>query len=330
MRPAVKSGRGEPELTDAVVPPELEEGWKAYVRAVRGFAKSTATAGRGRCASACTFAHVSAVERRGIVFVHRGRPSPSAADDKSMQELLEGLHRSENRIIALYRSMDGGEEFVRLFQSTPTATTNPAEAARYPRYISDLLRAKCNAGTEQLIEQELTLKGQIDDANARAGDASATDRLKAQLTALQAKRSAVERCVAASHEKERLTQFARFCSGACDRSLIEFDNRRQAEGIRARQRSAGRAGASVKHTGMRSMPHRHVWSCAWTGFACAPMVLSGQRVPSPDHFPGHALPGGGDRHDATVRRAVDDFGRRLAGETEKWGKVVKLSRAKAE
>jgi hypothetical protein len=221
MRPAVKSGRGEPELTDAVIPPELEEGWKAYVRAVRSFAKSTATAGRGRCASACTFAHVSAVERRGIVFVHRGRPSPSAADDKSMQELLESLHRSENRIIALYRSMDGGEEFVRLFQSTPTATTNPAEAARYPRYISDLLRAKCNAGTEQLIEQELTLRGQIADANARAGDASATDRLKAQLAALQAKRSAVERCVAASHEKERLTQFARFCPVACDRSLIE-------------------------------------------------------------------------------------------------------------
>jgi hypothetical protein len=221
MRPAVTSGRGEPELTDAVVPPELEEGWKNYVRAVGGFAKSTVTGGRGRCASACTFAHVSAVERRGIVFVHRGRPSPSAADDKSMQELLEQLHRSENRIIALYRTMDGGEEFVRLFQSTPTATTTPAEAARYPRYISDLLRSKCNADTQQLIERELALKGQIDGANGTAGDVAGADRLKAQLTALQSKRSAVERCVAASQEKERLTQFARFCPGACDRPLIE-------------------------------------------------------------------------------------------------------------
>ena len=79
-RPAVASGRGEPELTEAVVPPELDEGWKAYVRAVEGFAKSTVTAGRGRCASACTFAHVSAVERRGTVFVHRGRPVVWTAD----------------------------------------------------------------------------------------------------------------------------------------------------------------------------------------------------------------------------------------------------------
>ncbi len=202
-------------------PRELEEGWKNYVRAVSGFAKSTVTGGRGRCASACTFAHVSAVERRGIVFVHRGRPSPSAADDKSMQELLEQLHRSENRIIALYRTMDGGEEFVTLFQLTPTATTTPAEAARYPRYISDLLRTKCNSDSQQLIERELTLKGQIDDANGTAGDVAGIDRLKAQLTALQGKRSAVERCVAASQEKERLTQFARFCPGACDRPLIE-------------------------------------------------------------------------------------------------------------
>ena len=220
-RPAVASGRGEPELTEAVVPPELDEGWKAYVRAVEGFAKSTVTAGRGRCASACTFAHVSAVERRGTVFVHRGRPSATAAGDKSMQELLEQLHRSENRIIALYRTMDGGEEFVRLFQSTPTATTTPAEAARYPRYISDLLRSKCNADSQQLIERELAFKRQIEEATGKAGDVAATDRLKAQLTALQARRSAVERCVAASQEKERLTQFARFCPGTCDRALID-------------------------------------------------------------------------------------------------------------
>ena len=103
----------------------------------------------------------------------------------------------------------------------PTATTTPAEAARYPRYISDLLRTKCNADSQQLIERELTLKGQIDDANGTAGDVAGIDRFKAQLTALQGKRSAVERCVAASQEKERLTQFARFCPGACDRPLIE-------------------------------------------------------------------------------------------------------------
>ena len=75
---------------------------------------------------------------------------------------------------------------------------------------------------QQLIERELTLKGQIDDANGTAGDIAGIDRLKAQLTALQGKRSAVERCVAASQEKERLTQFARFCPGACDRPLIEL------------------------------------------------------------------------------------------------------------
>jgi hypothetical protein len=132
--------------------------------------------------------------------------------------------------------MDGGEEFVRLFQSTPTATTTPAEAARYPRYISDLLRTKCNADSQQLIERELTLKGQIDDANGTAGDVAGIDRLKAQLTALQGKRSAVERCVAASQEKERLTQFARFCPG-------------EVEGIGARQRGPWRSGTKVIHRG---------------------------------------------------------------------------------
>jgi hypothetical protein len=218
-RPAVKSGGPEPALTEAVVPPELAEGWKAYIRAVASFAKTT-LADKGRCASACTFSHVSAIERRGIVFVHRGSASPSVSDDKSMQEILESLHRVENRIVALYRSMDGGEEFVRLFQSTPAATVNPAVAARYPRYISDLLRTRCKGDSDQLLEQELRIGAQIDDAAARSPDPSVLDRLKAERSTLQAKRGAVEQCAAASHEKERLTQFAKFCSSSCNRALI--------------------------------------------------------------------------------------------------------------
>ena len=76
---------------------------------------------------------------------------------------------------------------MRLLQLTPTATTNPAKAARYPRYMPDLPRTKCNADSQQLIERELALKGQIDDANERAVDFAGPDGLKAQLTALTSK-----------------------------------------------------------------------------------------------------------------------------------------------
>jgi hypothetical protein len=172
-RPATASTGAEPALADAVVPPDLAEGWRTYVRAVEGLAKPTVASGRGRCASACTFSHVSAIERQGVVYVHRGQASPSISAEKSMREILESLHRSENAIIALYRSMDGGEEFVRLFQSTPAATVNPATAARYPRYISDLLRRRCKGDAEQLRDQEARVRaanqGSVRDGPPQGG-----------------------------------------------------------------------------------------------------------------------------------------------------------------
>jgi hypothetical protein len=69
-----------------------------------------------------------------------------------MQELLEQLHRSENRIIALYRTMDGGEEFVRLFQSTPTATTTPAEAQATPNALKRCAGARCSSIAEYIAQ----------------------------------------------------------------------------------------------------------------------------------------------------------------------------------
>jgi hypothetical protein len=226
-RPATASTGAEPALADAVVPPDLAEGWRTYVRAVEGLAKPTVASGRGRCASACTFSHVSAIERQGVVYVHRGQASPSVSAEKSMREILESLHRSENAIIALYRSMDGGEEFVRLFQSTPAATVNPATAARYPRYISDLLRRRCKGDAEQLRDQEARVRAQIKEA-------SATDRLKAELSELQLTRVTFEQCAAAAQEKERLAQFAKLCpNSTCNRSAIESTLRTKLKELRS-------------------------------------------------------------------------------------------------
>ena len=168
MRPAVTRGHGEPELTDAVVPPELEEGWKNYVRALVVLRSRPSPAGEGAVRLLYIRACIrSRAARDGFC------PSRAALAISCGRQVDAGASRAiapfENRIIALYRTMDGGEEFVRLFQSTPTATTTPAEAARYPRYISDLLRSKCNADSQQLIERELTLKRQIDDTNGTAG-----------------------------------------------------------------------------------------------------------------------------------------------------------------
>jgi hypothetical protein len=103
---------------------------------------------------------------------------------------MEGLDRSEDKILALYRKMDAGEEAIRLFQETTTYTVAPVIVARFPRYVADLLRSKCGADAVQPY------------------DPQAVERIQ------------TERCIAAAHEKERLAQFGKYCRSGCDRSAI--------------------------------------------------------------------------------------------------------------
>src|SRR6185436_13893991 len=126
------------------------DGWRRYAAAVNALANVALPAKAKRCASACTFIHVAGVDRRGPAYVHRGRFGAKGSGgaggvdvDRSMTDTLEGLHRQEARITAFYRSMDAGEDFIRLYQETPTATVTKAMVDRIPRYVSDLLRARC-------------------------------------------------------------------------------------------------------------------------------------------------------------------------------------------
>lgn len=174
----------------ANVPHELAAGWKAYSQAAAPHLRVPMPEGaRGRCTSACTYPLVAGIDRLGTPFVHRGRRSAAArpaassgTGEPSLAETVELLQRSEARVVALYRHMDAGDAIIRLFRSTATTTAAPAPMTRSPRFLADHLRRICKV-----------------DVNAPA---SARD-------------PAIERCVGAAHERERLRQFERLCGRVC-------------------------------------------------------------------------------------------------------------------
>jgi hypothetical protein len=235
-------GKHPPSLADADVPPELVAGWGAYVAAVASI-QPTLPAKQSRCASACTFGHVSGIERHGTIFVHRGRAAPrKGGPDPSMTQILEGLHRAEAQVIALYRTMDGGEDLVQLFQATPTATVRPAVPTRYPRYIFDLLRSRCKGDSETLLRIESKVRDQL-----AAAAPDEVEKLKRALSTLHARRVGVERCNAVGHERERITQYAKFCANACNRAQV-------IAAVNARLRALGPTSGSPAEPTPRAKP----------------------------------------------------------------------------
>lgn len=158
-------------------------------------AQMTVGSGSGRCASACTFLHVAGIDRVGTMHVHRSRmsrPTDKGAGvdtDRSIFDTVEGLQRAEERILALYREMDAGEDAVRIRKETPTQTLAAATTPRFPRYMADFLRTKCG-------------RDAVEPRGPRA------DRLR------------TEQCIATAHEKERLALFARHCRQGCDHAAI--------------------------------------------------------------------------------------------------------------
>ena len=186
-------------------PPELRRGWEAYLAETKGIPAPRAT-GRGRCASSCSYLHVAGIDRYGRPYVHRPRQSKRKGESGSMADMLESLHRSEARVIAFYRKMDAGSNVIRLFQSTPTATTVPVDVPRSPRHIYDYLRQRCKA-----------------PSNVKGDD----------------REDWTTQCFAASHERERRDQFAKLCPNGCDRKTIlrELNRRVRALAPESRRKS---------------------------------------------------------------------------------------------
>jgi hypothetical protein len=202
----------------------LATGWRNYQKAAPLQVK---TKGRS-CASACTFFHVAGIDRSGVIYLHRGRFSPakSAGKDKdkgkskqidtrrTMTSTLEGMSQAEAAVRALYDQMDAGPEVVRLFQDTSTITVRPGLPARFPRYVTDYLWDKCDGDAIALERREAQLRTALEKK-------SDDENLRKSLDQVRSKREQVETCVAASHEAERLTQFAKYCpGGTCNRKAI--------------------------------------------------------------------------------------------------------------
>jgi hypothetical protein len=221
-----EAGAAPPALAALQVAPDMTDGWRRYMDLVGQTASVALPPDGTRCASACTFLHVAGIDRRGPSYVHRPRFGKKGADgkqgidvDRSLADTLEGMQRHEATIVAFYRNMDAGDEFIRLFQATSTASLTKAVTDRIPRYVSDLLRARCGTDLAQLETRESKLRATIEAADS-AGKTAEAEKARTELAALPARRNKFEHCIAAAHEKERFIQFAKLCRDGCDRSVI--------------------------------------------------------------------------------------------------------------
>jgi hypothetical protein len=177
------------------VPAEYNAGLKSYLEALGADAELSISAlnpeqKHSRCASACTYLHTAGIDRVGKVFVHRGRPGPG--DQRTMSEALEGLQRSESAVLAHYRMMDVGADFINRYLHTPTATLSAASTDRFPRYVWDFLYGRCRTTFQP-----------------SQGSSVENSRMR------QAWPAPVEQCIAALHERERLSLFGKNCAQPC-------------------------------------------------------------------------------------------------------------------
>jgi hypothetical protein len=200
----------------------LAEGWQAYLAAQKTLAPVTVL--HRACTSACGLIHTAGVERFGLVRVHRSRYSGQGTFidlSKSMSATNEGLMQSEELQASFYRQMDPGPDFIRLYQSTPPETVTPVEVSRYPRYTADYLNARCGADVGQLQRLERAFHLAINELGSPLfGLWIKTDRLREATRQIREQRGKAEQCVAAAHEKERLSAFASRCGHGCNRQRL--------------------------------------------------------------------------------------------------------------
>jgi hypothetical protein len=178
--------------SDADVPANLQNGYANFVATTQSFAHLQMNEKSSRrCASACTYMHAAGIYRLGSAYFHRGRSGRSSeGKDLSMTQVIESLQRSENRIVAFYRTMDSGEEAIQAFQSTASETTLAAPIPMMPRYVGDFLKKQC---------------GQSEHASSqRAFPAGSADI----------------QCLSAANSRERLLQYGKLCPNGCDHKVL--------------------------------------------------------------------------------------------------------------
>jgi hypothetical protein len=211
----VPPAAADDELPDS----ERIHNWQHYLATQKGLGQIPLA--RALCASACGLIHTAGIDRAGRVNVHRARLGRSINLDKTMSETDRRLLRLEQAQLEFYRRMDPGPEFFPQYQATPTQMTTPTDVARFPRYMADYLTRKCTVNGDQMRELDRQINNIIADLSApQFGYWIKTDHLRHSLRQLRTLRAETERCIAAAHESERRSHFAKLCPNGCDRTKI--------------------------------------------------------------------------------------------------------------
>lgn len=219
-------------------PGEPEVNWSRFVQSTRALPQATQGSGITRCVSSCSMVFSAGIDRRGVVYLHRPRNTSAFAqpgDAKvSLSQVLESLQGAERFQVALFDKMDSGENFIRTYRTTATNITVPATTSRLPSYVSDLLLQGCGSDAAQLEDLEMQTRSAIGYIGWSAQGFVDTARLRGALRRIHERQSAVESCVAALHEKERLRRYDIVCARVCTRESVMNALRREYAAMVAR------------------------------------------------------------------------------------------------
>jgi uncharacterized protein len=253
--------------------------WQAYSTATRGLSHIRLESGQALCASSCASLFVGGVDRRGITYVHRARLVGTPARTLQIPtfwSLSEG-QKPEGFILAIdlayLQHMDAGIDLIRATQSTPANKLSPAGAPRFPSLISDILISQCDVNADELKKQETYIRAALTKATAKGGNRETGGRLQIELTSVGRQRANLEGCIATIHERKRLAQFAKYCSGRnCDQGVVREEiNRQLSAGLSRPMAERGYAGAQynvgVVYANGQGVPQDYVEAAKWCRLA---------------------------------------------------------------
>ncbi len=195
-------------------------GWEAYRASIAKLPPIKMTGGEMFCASACTQIHAGGIDRIGISRVHRAHNS----SNKTLGQMDEGLTGTDDFLVAYYKYMDAGPDFMRMYLMTASQIVTPLPINRHSRHMADLFITKCGADGDQLTRLEKQIEASNADfkfLNTFYGPSIDLDRLHRMAGHVRMRRIAVEQCMAAINERERLTAFTGLCPKGCDRKQLD-------------------------------------------------------------------------------------------------------------
>lgn len=210
------------------LPPELQQGWERF-RAATGALSHVELASKRerRCVSACTFIHTAGIYRHGPAYFHRARRGRShkqrdggTAEASSMADMLEGLQKTEQRIVAHYRKMDSGEEAIRAYESTATQTTARAKLPAFPRYIGDYLRKLCHTHPRRKSGERTAARAALTGGADEPSDNAKPSAEQEQEAPRRGLSIEARQCIAAANTREQHNQYAKLCYDGCDRATL--------------------------------------------------------------------------------------------------------------